>query len=154
MDKLDKQILDIIQSDFPIQTRPYANIGKRLSLTESETLSRVRALQQKGIIRRIGANFQSGKLGWKSTLCAAAVPEAKLQEFVATVNDYPGVTHNYLRRHKYNVWFTYIGPTWEQIEEDLQNISEKTGIKVLNLPSQKLYKIRVDFKMQEQGNLG
>ncbi len=150
MDKLDKQILDIIQTDFPIQSRPYASIGKRLLLTESETLSRIRALKQKGIIRRIGANFQSRKLGWKSTLCAAAVPEEHLEQFIATVNDYPGVTHNYLRRHEYNVWFTYIAPSWEEIEKDLQEISEKTGIKVLNLPSRKLYKIRVDFKMHEQ----
>jgi len=149
MDILDKQLLDIIQSDFPIQSRPYAEIGKRLSLTEAETLSRVRCMQQKGIIRRIGANFQSRKLGWKSTLCAAAVPESKFEDFVTLVNQYPGVTHNYLRRHKYNVWFTYIAPTWEQIQQDIDDISRKTGIKVLNLPSEQVYKIRVDFKMQQ-----
>ncbi len=149
MDILDKQLLDIIQSDFPIQSRPYAEIGKRLALTEAETLSRVRCMQQKGIIRRIGANFQSRKLGWKSTLCAAAVPESKFEDFVALVNQYPGVTHNYLRRHKYNVWFTYIAPTWEKIQQDIDEISSKTGIKVLNLPSEQVYKIRVDFKMQQ-----
>lgn len=149
MDKCDKQLLDIIQTDFPIQTRPYAVIGRVLALTEAETMARVRVLQQRDIIRRIGANFQSCKLGWKSTLCTAAVPEDFLEEFMDIVNEYPGVTHNYLRRHKYNIWFTYIGPTWDRINSDINDISQRTRINVLSLPPEKVYKIRVDFKMQE-----
>ena len=74
MDDTDKQILDIIQTGFPIEPRPYAVIGAQVGLTESEALARVRALRGKGIIRRIGANFQSAKIGFTSTLCAASVP--------------------------------------------------------------------------------
>ena len=147
MDQTDKRLLDIIQTDYPLLSRPYAYLGKKLGLTEAETLARVRKLQQRGIIRRIGANFQSRKLGWKSTLCAASVPHDKLDRFISTVNQYSGVTHNYLRQHSLNVWFTYIGPTWEEIRSDLQEISQKTGIKILNLPSEKVFKIRVDFSM-------
>ncbi len=143
----DKQILDIIQTDFPLDPRPYAVIGKKVGLTEAETLSRVRALKQKGVIRRIGANFQSKKLGWHSTLCAACVPEEKLEEFVAEVNSHPGVTHNYLRRHKQNVWFTYIGPSRESVRDSLLEISRKTGIEILNLPAKNMFKIKVDFPM-------
>lgn len=149
MDRLDKQILDIIQSDYPLAHRPYAAIGARVGLTEAETLARVRAMHGRGIIRRIGANFQSRKLGWKSTLCAASVPKGRLEGFVAVVNSYPGVTHNYLRNHRYNVWFTYIGPTWERIEQDIEAISRETGIKILNLPAERMYKIKVDFPMEE-----
>jgi DNA-binding Lrp family transcriptional regulator len=149
MDSLDKQILDIIQTDYPIVSRPYAHIGREVGLSEAETYDRVKALQDRGIIRRIGANFQSRKLGWKSTLCAASVPEDILDDFVAVVNEYSGVTHNYLRRHTYNVWFTYIGPSWEQINADLQAISERTGVKILNLPAEQTFKIRVDFRMSE-----
>ncbi len=148
MDSTDKVILDIIQSDFPLVSRPYADIGSRLALTQAEVLARVRCLREKGIIRRIGANFNSRSLGWKSTLCAASVPVDQLEEFVRVVNEYPGVTHNYLRRHTYNIWFTYIAPTWEDVEGDLSEISRRTGIKVLNLPAQKIYKIKVDFPMQ------
>lgn len=143
----DKQILDIIQTDFPLDPRPYAVIGKKVGLTEAETLSRVRALKQKGVIRRIGANFQSKKLGWHSTLCAACVPEDKLEEFVAEVNSHSGVTHNYLRRHKQNVWFTYIGPSRESVRDSLLDISRKTGIEILNLPAKNMFKIKVDFPM-------
>ncbi len=149
MDTFDKQILDIIQTNYPIVSRPYAHIGHELGLSESETYQRVRAMQDRGIIRRIGANFQSRKLGWKSTLCAASVPEQSLDDFVAVVNEYPGVTHNYLRRHTYNIWFTYIGPSWEKINADLHDISERTGVKILNLPAEQTFKIRVDFRMSE-----
>ncbi|MFO7803278.1 MAG: siroheme decarboxylase subunit alpha [Desulfovermiculus sp.] len=150
MDNTDKRILDIIQTEFPLVSRPYAHIGAQVGLTQGETLARVRALQKRGVIRRIGANFQSRRLGWKSTLCAAAVPEDKLEEFIAFVNSYPGVTNNYLRRHTYNVWFTFIGPSWQDIEDSLAAITEKTGIQVLNLPAERMFKIRVDFRMQEE----
>ncbi len=149
MDRADRRILDIIQTEFPLVSRPYAAIGEQVGLTEAEVLARVRTMQGLGIIRRIGANFQSRKLGWKSTLCAAAVPEHMLQEFVEVVNSYPGVTHNYLRQHEYNVWFTLIRPSWEDIERELQEISSKTGLEVLNLPAEKMFKIRVDFPMQD-----
>ncbi|GAB6163863.1 siroheme decarboxylase subunit alpha [Desulfothermus naphthae] len=147
MDQKDRDILDIIQSEFPICSRPYAEIGKLVGLTEAEVLARVRKLGQKGIIRRIGANFQSRKLGWKSTLCCAKVPEDKLDLFVETVNKYPGVTHNYLRKHEFNVWFTYIAPSWEDIDRDLKEMEKQTGIKILSLPATKMLKVKVDFKM-------
>ncbi|HMB31261.1 MAG TPA: Lrp/AsnC family transcriptional regulator [Desulfohalobiaceae bacterium] len=149
IDSRERMILDIIQTDFPIIDRPYSLIGYKIGLTEAETLALVRGLQQKGVIRRIGANFQSRKLGWKSTLCAASVSEHMLDSFVNIVNQYAGVTHNYLRRHTYNVWFTYIGPSWDSIEKDIEDIRTKTGIQILNLPAKKMFKIQVDFRMQD-----
>ena len=147
MDDLDKRLLDIIQSDFPLEARPYAVVGERLRLTEAEVLARVRALKARGVIRRIGGNFQSRKLGFHSTLCAARVPAEKLDAFVAEVNRHPGVTHNYLRRHPYNVWFTFIGPSRPQVDETLAEMRRSTGVDILNLPASRMYKIKVDFKM-------
>lgn len=149
MDDLDKKILDIIQTEFPVEHRPYEVIGRQVGLTEAETLARVRALKQKQVIRRIGANFQSRKLGFTSTLCAASVPENSLDGFVAEVNRHPGVTHNYLRRHSYNVWFTFIAPSMEDIRARLADITARTGIEILNLPAERLFKIKVDFSMEE-----
>ena len=110
---------------------------------------RVRGLKEKKIIRRLGANFQSAKLGFRSTLCAAKVPDDKLDAFIADVNAQPGVTHNYLRDHAYNVWFTLIGDSWDGMCATLDGISSRHGIPLLNLPAAKLYKIRVDFPMEE-----
>ena len=149
LDLLDKRILDIIQTDFPLESRPYAVIGERLGISEEEALERVRRLRQTKIIRRLGANFQSKKLGFRSTLCAAKVPADKMDEFVAEVNSHVGVTHNYLRRHAYNIWFSVIGPSWQAVCDLLDSITAKTGIPILNLPASRIYKIRVDFKMEE-----
>ena len=150
MDNIDKKLLDIIQTGFPIVPRPYAEIGEKLGITEAEALSRVRALKGKKIIRRLGANFQSSKLGFRSTLCAAKVPDEKMELFTTEVNKLPGVTHNYIRDHVYNVWFTLIGPSWEEVCSPLDGVTERTGIKILNLPATRMYKIRVDFRMDDE----
>lgn len=148
MDSVDKEILDIIQSGFPIVSRPYDEIGRLVGVSEDEALTRVNKLREDGVIRRIGANFGSRELGWRSTLCAAKVPEDKLEEFVAEVNRHPGVTHNYLRENEFNIWFTFIGPEWDEVEKTLQSITDKTGIEILNMPASKMLKIKVDFNME------
>ncbi|MBI9079033.1 MAG: AsnC family transcriptional regulator [Pseudodesulfovibrio sp.] len=149
MDNHDKQILDIIQSHFPIASRPYEEVGKQVGLSESEVLERIRDLKKSGLIRRMGANFTSQALGWQSTLCAASVPEDKLDQYVAEVNKHDGVTHNYLRENEFNVWFALIAPDMDAVETILASITKATGIKILNLPASKLYKIKVDFKMDK-----
>lgn len=144
----DRGILNEIQSHFPITSRPYDDIGKRLGLSGEEVLTAVRRMKEKGIIRRIGANFHSSRLDFVSTLCAARVPKKRIEGFVKAVNQYPGVTHNYLRTHDYNVWFTFIAPNMDAIEAALQEISQKTGVTdILNLPSRQMFKIKVDFEV-------
>jgi DNA-binding Lrp family transcriptional regulator len=148
MDEIDKRILNTIQSDFPITPRPYRDLGKRLNLSEAEVIERIRRLKEGGIIRRIGGNFHSRSLNFTSTLCAAKVPEEKIDYFVEVVNRYPGVTHNYLRNHAYNVWFTFIAEDMVDIDKALSEISEETGVpEVLNLPAVKMFKIKVDFEI-------
>lgn len=149
LDQIDKRILDVIQSDFPLESRPYAVIGEKCDITEAEALARVRAMKERRLIRRMGANFQSAKLGFRSTLCAAKVPDDAMDGFVAEVNRHVGVTHNYLRNHEYNIWFTCIGPSWDSVCATLAEITAKTGIPILNLPATKLFKIKVDFQMGE-----
>jgi DNA-binding Lrp family transcriptional regulator len=146
LDDLDKAILNEIQSHFPIASRPFAEVGSRVGASEDEVLARVRAMTEAGIIRRLGANFTSRKLGYTSTLCAAQVPPDKLDRFVAVVNRYPGVTHNYLRRHCYNVWFTLIAESEERLNQILEEISQTAQIEeILSLPAQETFKIKVDF---------
>ena len=148
MDDTDRAILNEIQSDFPLTPRPYREVGKRFRLSESAVLERVKRLKAEGIIRRIGGNFNSRRLNFTSTLCAARVPKEKMERFVQLVNSYPGVTHNYLRNHDYNVWFTFIAPNMPQIDDALEEISNATGVtEIINLPAVKQFKIRVDFEV-------
>jgi heme b synthase len=148
MDSIDKSILNEIQSNFPITSEPFKSLGERLGISEEEVIHRIKVLKEKGIIRRIGGNFHSSRLNFVSTLCAAKVPEDKIDVFVREVNKYPGVTHNYLRNGRYNIWFTFIAESMDYIEEALKNISQKTGIRdIINLPAVKMFKIKVDFEL-------
>ncbi len=146
LDTVDSAILNRIQSDFPITSRPYLAVAEELGLTEKEVLGRVAQLKEAGIIRRIGGNFVPGKLGFVSTLCAARVPADKIEHFAEIVNRYPGVTHNYQRDNKYNVWFTFISPSMKEIEANLEKIAADTGVHdILNLPATKVFKIKAQF---------
>lgn len=146
LDHIDKAILRAVQSKLPMDPRPFARLAEQLGLGEEEVLARLAAMKKSGVIRRIGGNFNSRDLGFASTLCAAQVPEEKLEAFVAVVNAFHGVTHNYRRAHDYNVWFTFIAESMEQIEENLARIAQETGVKdICSLPAKEMYKIKVDF---------
>jgi len=148
IDAIDRAILNRIQSDFPITSRPYRTIAAKLDLAEEDVIERVSRLKDAGIIRRIGGNFTPDKLGFVSTLCAAAVPEEKISRFAEVVNRYPGVTHNYRRDNKVNIWFTFIAPSMDEINANLKQIAEETGVtEILNLPATKVFKIRAEFKV-------
>ncbi|MGB6928627.1 MAG: Lrp/AsnC family transcriptional regulator, partial [Syntrophobacteria bacterium] len=137
-----------IQSHFPIEARPYQVLGEKLGCSEEEALQRVQDLKDREVIRRIGANCNSRKLGYTSTLCAAKVPFRLMERFVEVVNSYMGVTHNYRRDHDYNIWFTLIAPSEEKIERILREIIELTEVgEVISLPAERLFKIQVDFEV-------
>lgn len=148
IDDIDRHLLDIMQTDFPLVSHPYALLGERVGISEEEALARVRAMQNKKVIRRIGANFNASQLGRVTTLCAAHVPEDKFDLFADLVNSLPGVTHNYVRDHTYNVWFTLISSSPAQEAVTLDSIRRETGVTILNLPATRLYKVQVDFAMR------
>ena len=148
IDDADKVVLNRIQSDFPITSRPYRTIAEDLGLSEGEVLKRVSRLKASGIIRRIGGNFSPEKLGFVSTLCAAKVPEDKISQFAEVVNRYPGVTHNYRRQNTFNIWFTFIAPNMDEINANLEQIAAETGVTdILNMPATRVFKIRAEFKI-------
>jgi DNA-binding Lrp family transcriptional regulator len=148
LDETDRLILNRIQSRFPITPRPFATIADDLGLTEDEVMRRIIRLKASDIIRRIGGNFSPEKVGFVSTLCAARVPEDRIDEFARIVNQYPGVTHNYQRDNPYNIWFTFIAPSMAEIEQNLRQIAGKTGISdILNLPATQVFKIKAKFKL-------
>lgn len=148
IDETNKKILNSIQLDFPIHPRPFKLIAEKLDLTEDDLLQRIRAMKEAMLIRRIGGNFSPDRLGYHSTLCAAQVPEDKIDLFTRTVNAYPGVTHNYRRDHRFNIWFTFIAPSTETIRQNLEAIARDTGVTtILNLPATHVFKISANFKV-------
>lgn len=146
--EIDKRILDILQNNFPLCTRPFWDMSNHLHINETELLLRIKAMQDAGIIRRIGGIMDSKKLGFYSTLCACTVSYDKIDEVAVVINQYPGVTHNYLRDHRYNIWFTLTAPSREEVLAIIKEIEELTNLPIMNLPAKKLYKIKVSLKMQ------
>lgn len=147
MDDTDKQLLNILQSGFPIAPRPFRALAERTGIPESEIMDRVARLKEAGIIRKIGASFDTRKLGHASVLVAARVPEDRLEEVAATISSFPQVTHNYGRDFEYNLWFTVVSDGTAGIDRILQQMRDRTGISELHqLPAERLFKIEVNFE--------
>jgi len=146
MDDIDRKILGMIQSEFPLSRRPYRDLSDLLGLSEEEIFGRVKNLKKDGIIRRIGGSFDSRSLGFTTTLCAAKVPDNRIGLFVQEVNKYPGVTHNYLREHEYNIWFTLVVSDQREVDRLIGEIIRSTGVEeLINLPATRAFKVSADF---------
>lgn len=148
--ELQKDILNLIQVRFPIRERPYAELARQVAASEEEVMAALEGLKHEGIIRRIGAIFEAKQLGYVSTLIGAHVPVAKIEAFVTAVNMLPGVSHNYGRRHRLNVWFTLTVGSEAVIRQTVDTLKAKYGIdEIHSLPTVRLFKIQVEFSLVE-----
>ena len=148
MDEIDKKILNILQKEFPLEEHPFFIIGERCGISEDEAIRRIKRMKEEGIIRRIGAVFEGKKLGRASTLCAARVPEEKIDGFVKVVNANKNVTHNYQRDNEYNIWFTVSAASAGELEKFLKKVKEKTGVTdILDMRAVRTFKINASFDL-------
>lgn len=148
MDTVDREILNIIQSNFPISPEPYAEIGRKVGVSGDEALTRVRRLVKEGVVRKVGPFFDAAKMGHRSTLCSVQVPDEKVSLLADIIAGYPEITHNYLREGSPNLWFTVIAPMEGRITQILDEISKKGGVgPIYNLPAKRMFKVKVDLKV-------
>ncbi|HNX92054.1 MAG TPA: AsnC family transcriptional regulator [Syntrophomonas sp.] len=150
LDQLDRSILDFLQNEMPLSCQPFKDIADQLAVSENEVIERIGAMKESGLIRRIGGIMNSKQLGYFSTLCAMTVPEERIEEVAEMINKLAGVTHNYLRDHHFNIWFTLTSPSQSDMEKQLQELEQSCGLQILPMPAQKLYKIKVSFDMGDK----
>jgi len=151
MDDLDRQLLNRIQSDFPLAVRPFAELGEPLGISEDDVVARMRSLKDGRIVRQISAIFDTKSLGYKSSLVAMRVDPDRISEAARIINEHPGVTHNYERNHQYNLWFTIAVPPTSDLEAVVQRIHEMARAEVTRVMyTLRLFKIGVNLDMTGQ----
>lgn len=151
LNEKDIKLLTILQGGIPLSSRPYKEIAAQIGgITEEEVIARIRALKEQKIIRRMAGLFDSGKLGYCSVLCGMQVPAENIDALAELLQQFSGITHNYLRDHEYNMWFTLISPDRESMDEVLEQI-ESSGLagRIVRLHSEKKYKINANFAVGE-----
>jgi DNA-binding Lrp family transcriptional regulator len=149
MDLTDLALLDALQDDIPLVTRPFAVIAARLGIAEDDVIQRVAALQERGIVRGVSPVLESRQVGLAATtLIALMVPEEQIPTVTRLINAYPEVSHNYRRDHAYSLWFTIAGKDENRIQEILGGIKKQAGLTdqdILELPTVRRFKIDVRF---------
>ena len=151
---LSQKLLAIIQDGFPLVERPYKALAEMLNVSEQDVFDEVEKMRASGVIRRIGGVYDSKKLGFISRLCAGKVPASEndfsaehhaqtpMEKFAAVVNDEPAITHNYIRSHEYNVWFTVIAENESAIQAVVDRVCSQTDLHDVHvLTATKKYKI-------------
>ena len=150
MDKIDSKILYELQYNFPLSEKPYEVIAGKLNIPKEELWNRVQIMLDNGVIRRIGASFDSNKLGFRSTLAAVSVAPELVDCAADIIGRFYEVTHSYLRDDFFNIWFTLIATDNNRIESILGQIRKSLNLdksKVLNLPMKQLFKLDTRFRV-------
>ena len=148
MDLTDRQLLNIIQSAFPLVEEPYLNLGSQLKLSEADVIERIKNLKKANVVRQISAIFDTRRLGYKTTLVAMRFPPEMLDRSARVINKHPGVSHNYARNGNFNLWFTLAVPPSESLEETIEDVAQRTGAEVFRMMSTiRFFKIGVNFDM-------
>jgi DNA-binding Lrp family transcriptional regulator len=152
LDDLDKKLLNLMQGSFPIAPRPYAHVAGLAGVSEDEVMRRVQRLLDERIVRQVTPIFDTRVLGYSSMLVAAKVDPENPHRAAKVVNSHPGVSHNYLRNHDFNMWFTIATEPGSKLGLDgtLDVLQELTGAEsIRQLPTIKLFKIRMDLEMEK-----
>ncbi len=150
MDDVDRRLLNLMQGSFPLQPRPYAAVASEALISEDEVLLRVRHLLDERIIRQVTPIYDTRALGYGSMLVAAKVDPEHPWRAAKIINSHPGVSHNYLRNHEFNMWFTLAveGDSKLGLQGTLDLMQELTGAtSIRQLPTLKLFKIRMELEM-------
>lgn len=144
----EKTILKKLQPDFPLASRPFAVLASQAGITEGEMIALFKRLSRQKVLRYIAAMFDMRKLGIVSSLIAMRVPPKKLKKAVNVINSYPNVSHNYLRKDEYNVWFTLSAASERRRQAILSEIRKKSGVDdILDLKTRKVFKSRAVFEL-------
>jgi DNA-binding Lrp family transcriptional regulator len=151
MDEIDIKIVQELQDNFPLKERPYDIIAERLQISVGELWDRIQRLLNDGVIRRIGASFDSNKFGFSSTLAAVRIEPERVEQAAEIIGQFPEVTHSYLRKNAYNIWFTIIAVDDKKIDDILEQIRISLKLDksdVLNLPVKRLFKLDARFHVR------
>jgi DNA-binding Lrp family transcriptional regulator len=151
LDETDKKLLNLMQGSFALTERPFAHVAGLAGIGEKEAMARVQHLLDKRIVREVTPIFDTRALGYSSMLVAAKVDPANPHRAAQFINSHPGVTHNYLRNHEFNLWFTLAVEPDSTLGLDgtLAVIAARTGAEsIRQLPTLKLFKIRMDLEME------
>ena len=152
LDDDDRRLLNLLQGSFPVAERPFAEVARLAELPEAEVLSRTKRLLDGRIVREITPIFDTRVLGYKSMLVAAKVDPEHPWRAAKVINSHPGVSHNYLRDHDFNLWFTIATEPGSKLGLDgtLEVLQRLTGAEsVRQLPTLRLFKIRMDLEMEK-----
>jgi siroheme decarboxylase len=147
----EKRLCNALQDGLPACRRPYAEVAKQLRVDEQKVLEGTRRLVKRGVIRRIGAVVNWRAIGKASTLVTACVAEEKLKKVVEAVNRLEGVSHNYLRRHHFNLWFTLRADSQKEITAILKKLSKRFNAAFYSLPVKRTFKLDVRFDAESGG---
>jgi DNA-binding Lrp family transcriptional regulator len=151
LDDLDRRLLNLMQGSFPIAARPYRHVAELGGVAEQEVMNRVKRLLEKRIIRQVTPIFDTRALGYSSMLVAAKVDPEHPHRAAQVINEHPGVSHNYLRNHEFNLWFTIATEPDSRLglEGTLEVLAGEAGAEsVRQLPTLRLFKIRMDLEME------
>ena len=147
LDETDLAIMRATQAGLPLTPRPYQRIAEQLGLTAEIVMKRMAAMQEQGIIRRIGAVPNHYKLGYRfNGMTVWNVPDEIIDYLGQKVGQLEFVSHCYHRpRHlpewPYNLFAMVHGKSQANVDKQIQLIANLLGD--ANLGGDVLYSTKI-----------
>ena len=150
MDEIDRKILKIIQDGFPICDDPYDEIGKKIGMNGDEVFKRIENLYSDGYIIKISPKFIRKKGGFNA-LIGIRVKSENIENVANFLNNFNEISHNDLREHEYNIWFTLSAKSEEEFNEILNTIRKNDKIEdMVVLPTKRVFKVNLEFDIDDK----
>ena len=148
LDDLDREVLNAVQWDFPLEERPFAALGARFGVSEPEIRDRLRRSKEAGVLRQLSAIYDTRALGYSSSLIASKIAPDRVDDAAAVISEHPGVSHNYNRNHEFKLWYTLAVTPGDSLDAHVEALHRASGsLATRTLPTLRLFKIAVKLDM-------
>ena len=148
MNEIAKKLLSRAQQGMPISSRPYRDLGSEIGLPENEVIVYLTRMRKSGLLKRVDFCIDTRKLGLVSTLVACRISRKNIHKAKNFLDAYGNVTHNYIRKHRMNMWFTLSAASKKKLNSALAEIkNELAAQEIVSLPTQKVYKLKFQLNV-------
>ncbi len=134
LNEIDAKLISEIQGGLPLVSHPYAEVAKRIGISEEGVIERISSMQESGVIKRMGIIVRHHELGYTANAMVVwDVPEERVEEVGEKIGSKSCVTLCYQRPRRlpdwpYNLFCMIHGQKRERVLSFIETMVKEEGL--------------------------